>query len=74
MKVSFLNGQLLKEVYISRHEGFKVEGKKDMGVKKFLYALTQDSPQWLLKFDQVVVSFSFKENDRIMYIPQGQCE
>jgi hypothetical protein len=49
---------------MTQPEGFTVEGKEHMGCKlnKSLYGLKQASRQWHIKFDEVIMSFSFSEN------------
>jgi hypothetical protein len=49
---------------MTQPEGFIVEGKEHMGCKlnKSLYGLKQASRQWHIKFDEVIMSFSFSEN------------
>jgi len=61
---SFLNGNLEYDVYIDQPVGFIKEGKEHMvcKLKKSIYRLKQDSRQWYLKFNGIIVSFVFKEN------------
>ena len=52
--------------------GFIEEGKEHMVCKlmKSIYKLKQASRQWYLKFNDIIVSFGFKENivDRCIYL------
>ena len=72
VKTAFLNGDLIKDVYMLQSDGFQVSGKEHMvcKLKKFIYGLKKASRQWYLKFDNVVTSFGFKENpvDHCIYL------
>jgi hypothetical protein len=65
VKTTFLNGDLLENVYMAQHKGFAVKGKEHMGchLRKSIYGLKQASRQWYLKFDETIRSFDFKENE-----------
>jgi hypothetical protein len=47
IKTAFLNGNLLKNVYMAQHKGFAVKGKEHMGchMRKSIYGLKQSSIQ-----------------------------
>jgi hypothetical protein len=64
VKTTFLNGDLLENVYIVQPKGFVMKEKEHMGchLRKFIYGLKQASIHWYLKFDETI-SFSFKENE-----------
>ena len=64
VRTTFLNGNLVKHVYISQPFGFEKVGKKYMVCKlhNSIYGLKQASRQWFLKFDEVVTANGFKEN------------
>jgi hypothetical protein len=64
VKMAFLNGDLLENVYIAQAKGFAVKGKEHMWchLRKSIYGLKQASRQWYLKFDETIRSFGFKEN------------
>ncbi|KAI4380254.1 hypothetical protein MLD38_006467 [Melastoma candidum] len=66
VKTTFLNGNILENVYMEQPEGF---GSEHMvyKLKKSIYGLKQASRQWYLMFDEVVSSFGFIEN------PFNQC-
>jgi hypothetical protein len=72
VKTTFLNGDLLKNVYIAQPKCFVVKGKEHMGchMRKFIYGLKQATRQWYLKFDEIIRSFDFKENeeDNCIYV------
>jgi len=52
--------------------GFIEEGKKHMmcKLKKSIYGLKKTSRQWYLKFNDIIISFGFKENiiDQCIYL------
>jgi hypothetical protein len=47
VKTTFLNGDLLKNVYMAQSKGFAVKGKEHIGchLKKSIYGLKQASRQ-----------------------------
>jgi hypothetical protein len=65
VKTTFLNGDLLENVYMAQPKGFVVKGKEHMGchLRKSIYGLNQASRRWYLKFDETIRSFGFKENE-----------
>ena len=64
VKITFLNGDLEKQVYVDQPKGFLVEGKDHMmcKLKKSIYQLKQVSRQWCIKFNDTITSFNFEEN------------
>jgi hypothetical protein len=66
VKTTFLNGDLLKNVYMAQPKGFVVKGKEHMvcHLRKSIYRLKQASRQCYLKFDETIRSFAFKENEK----------
>jgi hypothetical protein len=70
VKTAFLNEDLLENVYMPHPKGFVVKGKEHMGchLRKSIYRLKQASRQWYLKFDEIIRSFGFKENEEDNYI------
>jgi hypothetical protein len=65
VKTTFLNGDLLENVYMAQPKGFIMIGKERMGchMRKSIYVLKQASRQWYLKFDETIRCFGFKENE-----------
>jgi hypothetical protein len=65
VKMTFLNRDLLENVYMEQLKCFAMKGKEHMGchMRKSIYELKQDSRQWYLKFDETIRSFGFKENE-----------
>jgi hypothetical protein len=65
VKTTLLNEDLLGNIYMTQPKGFAVKGKEHMGchLKKSIYVLKQASRQWYLKFDEIIRSFGFKENE-----------
>jgi hypothetical protein len=58
VKMAFLNGNLIEDVYITQPEGF-VDPKhvgKICKLQKSIYGLKQASESWNLCFDEVVQS------------------
>ena len=72
VKTTFLNGDLVEDVYMSQPIGFKEVDKENMVCKlqKSTYGLKHASRQWHLKFDEVVTANGFKENiiDQCIYM------
>jgi hypothetical protein len=64
--MTFLNRDLLENVYMAQLKGFAIKGKEHMGchLRKSIYGLKQASRQWYLKFDETIRSFGFKENEK----------
>ena len=64
VRITFLNRDLVEDVYMSQPIGFEEVGKEHMICKlhKSIYGLKQASRQWYLKFDEVVTANDFKEN------------
>lgn len=59
--MSFQNGQ---DIYICQPKGFKIKDNEHTvcTLKNSLYDLIQASRQGFLRLNEVVISFSFKEN------------
>ena len=72
VRTTFLNGDLVEDVYMSQPISFEEVGKEHMVCKlhKSIYGLKQGSRQWYLKFDEVVTANGFKENivDQCIYM------
>ena len=65
VKTTFLNGSLLKDVYMTQPEGF-VDPKNSGKVCKLqrsIYGLKQASQSWNLRFDEVIKGFGFIKNE-----------
>jgi hypothetical protein len=64
VKMTFLNEDLLENVYMAQPKGFVMKGKENMRchMRKFIYG-KKTSRQWYLKFDETIRSFGFKENE-----------
>jgi hypothetical protein len=65
VKMAFLNGNLLENVYMTQPKDFAVKEKEHMRchLRKSIYGLKQASRQRYLKFDETIRSFDFKENE-----------
>jgi hypothetical protein len=65
VKTTFLNGDLLENVYMAQPKDFTIKEKEHLEchMRKFIYGLKQASRQWYLKFDETIMSFVFKENE-----------
>ena len=72
VKTTFLNGDLFETVYMKQPKGFEENGKEHLvcELKKSIYGLKQASRQWYLKFDEVITSLGFVENnvDHCIYL------
>ena len=65
VKTTFLNGNLLEDVYMTQPEGF-VDPKNPNKVCKLqrsIYGLKQASRSWNLRFDEAVKEFGFLKNE-----------
>ena len=71
VKTAFLNGELEEEVYMKQLEGFSSSDGEHLvcKLKKSIYGLKQASPQWYLKFHEIISFFGFEENimDQCIY-------
>jgi hypothetical protein len=65
VKTTFLNENLLENVYKTQPKGFAIKEKEHMWchLRKSIYGLKQSSRQWYLKFGETIRSFGFKENE-----------
>ena len=57
VRTTFLNGDLVEDVYMSQTTGLEEIGKENMGCN--IYGLNHASRQWYLKFDEVVTANDF---------------
>jgi hypothetical protein len=73
VKTTFLNGDLLENVYMTQSKDFTVKGKEHMRchLRKSIYGLKQASRQWYLKFNETIMSFGFKENEETVAFMQS---
>src|SRR5215468_10747066 len=63
VKTAFLNGNLLKEVYMTQPEGFtSVDSNKVCRLQKSIYGLKQASRSWNIRFDEAIKEFGFSQN------------
>ena len=65
VKTTFLNGNLLEDVYMTQPEGF-IDYKYPNRVCKLqrhIYGLKQASQSWNLHFDEAVKEFVFMKNE-----------
>ncbi|RVX13556.1 Retrovirus-related Pol polyprotein from transposon TNT 1-94 [Vitis vinifera] len=65
VKTTFLNGDLEEEIYMEQPKGCVVPGKKKNVCKldKSLYGLKQAPKQWHNKFDHVLITNGYSNND-----------
>ena len=65
VKIAFLNGELVEEIYIDQRDGFVTSGQKGKVCKllKSLYGLKQALKQWHEKFDRTLTSTGFALNE-----------
>lgn len=61
MKSSFLNGELVEEVYVSRPKGFEKEGEEHKVYRLFksLYGLRQTPRAWYSRLNKCLAEFGF---------------
>ena len=65
VKTVFLNGCLEEKIYMMQPDGFITEGQEHMVCKlhKPIYGLKQALRSWNKRFDQVIKSFGFDQNE-----------
>jgi hypothetical protein len=58
VRMTFLNGELDEEIYVTQPEGFVVFGHENKVCRfmKYLYGIKQASKQWHDKFDKTFTS------------------
>jgi hypothetical protein len=74
VKTAFLNGELVKEIYMDQPDGFVAKGQgKVCKLLKSLYGLKQAPKQWYEKFDKILTSacFAVNEADKCVYYRYG---
>ena len=66
VKTTFLNGNLIEDVYMMQPEGFVDPNNvgKVCKLQKSIYGLKQASRSWNIRFDEVVKEFGFIENEQ----------
>ena len=63
VNTSFLNGNLVEEVYMTQPEGFiSRSGSKVCKLQRSIYGLKQASWSWNIQFDKTINDFSFSQN------------
>ena len=70
VKTTFLNGNLLEDVYMTHLESFadpKYPNRVCM-IQRSIYGLKQASRSWNLHFDEVVKEFGFMKNEDEPYV------
>ena len=65
VKIAFLTGNLLKDVYMTQPEGFinPKNPNKVCKLQRSIYGLKQASWSWNLHFDEAVKEFGFLKNE-----------
>jgi len=65
VKIAFLNGKLIEDVYMTQPEGFKHPHHPDRVCKlqRSIYGLKQASRSWNLCFDEKVKTFGFTKSE-----------
>src|SRR6516162_5228628 len=65
MKIAFLNGNLVEDVYMMQPEGFIVpeNANKVCKLQRSIYGLKQASRSWNQRFDETVKEFDFVQNE-----------
>ena len=63
MKTTFLNGELIEEVYMIQSEGFTfTDESKVCKLQRSIYGLKQASRSWNMHFDKVIKMYGFIKN------------
>ena len=66
VKTTFLNGYLQENIYMIQPDGLITNGQEHMACKlhKSIYGLKQALRSWNKRFDQVIKSFGFDQNEK----------
>ena len=66
VKTTFLDGYLKENIYMMQVDGFITKGQEHMVCKlhQSIYGLKQASRSWNKRFDQVIKSFGFDQNEK----------
>ena len=63
VKMTFLNGNLTKDVYITQLEGFtSIDGNKVCKLQRSIYGLKQAARSWNIRFEETIKEFGFSQN------------
>ncbi|MCR2847927.1 hypothetical protein KN825_15195, partial [Weizmannia coagulans] len=70
VKTTFLNGNLLEDVYMTQPEGFvqSKDSNKVCKLQRSIYGLKQASRSWNLRFDESVKEFGYIKNEDEPYV------
>ena len=65
VKITFLNGNLFEDVYMTQPEGFvsPENFRKVCKLQRCIYGLKQASRSWNLRFDEAIKEFGFIKNE-----------
>ena len=64
VKTTFLNGDLVKDVYMTQPKGFEsIDSHKICKLQKSIYGLKQASRSWNIRFDETIKEFEFIKNE-----------
>ena len=65
VKIAFLNGNLIEDVYMTQPEGFvhSENSRKVCKLQRSIYGLKQASRSWNLCFDEAIKEFGFIKNE-----------
>ena len=77
VKTTFLNGEIMEDIYITQPEGFEIKGKEDhiLKLQKALYGLKQAPRAWYSKLNEVLLQKGFvrsKSDYAIYYMAEMQ--
>ena len=69
VKIAFLNGDLIEELYMIQPEGFTfIDESKVCKLQRSIYGLKQASRSWNIHFDKVIKTYGFVKNGEEFYI------
>ena len=63
VKITFLNGNLTEEVYMTQPKGFtSKDSNKVCMLQKSIYGLKQTYRNWNIRFNEAIMESNFKQN------------